>query len=66
MLPRSSDMRRVRLSRFFICFSWSFLRMRAMNVFRGMDTIMIATPTNAGQPRMLYRETNARMIYVNR
>lgn len=33
-----------------------------MYVFNGIETIMIATPTNADHPRMLYNDTNARVI----
>ena len=43
----------VRISLFFICFSCIFLRNRAMKVFRGTEKTMMATPTNADQPRML-------------
>lgn len=34
-----------------------------MKVLRGIETIMIATPTKAGQPRMSYSEINANVIY---
>ena len=30
-----------------------------------MAMIMIATPTNADQPRRLYKETNAKVIWAN-
>ena len=33
-----------------------------MNVLSGTEKIMIATPTKAGHPRMLYNDTNARVI----
>lgn len=64
MFASRSDMSRVRLSLFFICFSCSLFRNRAMSVFKGMETIMIATPTKAGQPRMLYSETKANVICI--
>lgn len=52
MLAKSSLMSLVRLSLFFICDSCILFKNLAMNVFRGIEKIMIATPTKAGQPRM--------------
>lgn len=57
-------MSRVRLSLFFICLSCSLFKNRAMSVFKGMETIMMATPTKAGQPKMLYSETKANVICI--
>ena len=62
MFASSSLMRRVRLSRFFICCSCRRFKYRAITVLSGIENAMIATPTNAGHPRMSYSDTNASVI----
>lgn len=53
MFASNSPMSLVRVSRFFICFSCILLSIRAIYVLMGIEKTMIATPTNAGQPKML-------------
>lgn len=63
MLLSSSLISLVRLSLFFICVSCIFFKNRAMLVFNGMEKIIMPTPTKAGHPSRLYRDTKAKVIY---
>ena len=53
MLASSSLINLVRLSRCFICCPCISFKVRAMKVFKGMEKNMMASPTNADQPRRL-------------
>ena len=79
MLFSNSDIIFVLLSLVFICFNWRFLRTLAVKVLRGIEMIykmcisyyqyggvghtIIAIPTNAGHPRTLYSDANAKMTW---